>query len=649
MTAPLTNMDYHPAVFPYIQSESKVQKVKNRIMEVLDKEREYRRRGRALIRQYNYGEDQRFDPHQDRHRGRFTTNLTFAYVRTIVPSAAFRAPKVVVNADEPEAEAGAPILEAVINRELENTDAEGQFRKALLYACILARGYCKVGYHTEFGIRPEIIDPRKKKIPNSGGRKYEVEFDEYILDERAFIKHVPTFNIVRDPMVDRIHEGRWMAERFVRPLDTLRKDRRFINTDKLRPTTAFMGQDDFAETDWHWNTEYIDSAIWNRKSRPENVDNPIEYYCWWSKEDGKVYTVAEGVDDWIMPPRDWEIDVGGFPVEELFLYDVPEDNMGTSVVEQLAWHQYEINSIRRFQVDCVKRQNPKLAIAKNSDISKDQIDALKRGITMAIVESNDPTRDFAQIPQPAMSADNYRVLGELMGDMDLISGISKPNLGGQVAGATRRTATENMREQAGFQVRIDDIVREIERFGTKCAEKLAAIITTMYDTEDVIRIAGQRGAQFIPFIGTGLAGRYRFSTEMGSTTPGNEAIRKKQILDALTIFSSPDLAQYVNIQELVKRALKQFPELGRDIENLLMGPQQQMQEALEQQLVTTMAGQDGSAEQAAAIAQGQMAAAPMPEGGGEEGGAGVNGLRQGTEVGSEGLEGLVSRANRLTQ
>lgn len=636
-------MDSSGAVFPYVRSMSKVKEIQTRVQEVLEKEREWRRRARASIRQYHWGEDQRYEPYSDLHNGHFTTNMTFAYIRTIIPSAAFQNPKVVVAGMDDESEMAAPILEAVLNRELEATDAVRALRRALLSACVLARGYCKIGYHSEFGTRPEVLDPRRKK-------SMEIEFDEYILEESAFIKHVSTFNIVRDPMVDSIHEGRWLAERFVRPLQSLKNDRRFINIDKVRVGSAFMGTDEVMDSDWDWQSGAIDSPIWNRVHRNETMDNPIEYYSFWDKETRKIYTVQESVDDWIMPPRDWELDVGGFPYEEMFLYDVPEDNMGTSIVEQIAWHQYEINSIRRFQTDLVKRQNSQIAIDPAAGMSPDDKDLMVRGVPAAIVEMKDPGRNMKAVEQPKISGDNYSVVAAMMNDLDLITGIGKPSLGGTVPGATRRTATENMREQAGFQVRIDDIVQEVERFGSRCAEKMAAVITSMYDADDVVRVAGPDGSKFVPFIGTNLVGRYQFTVEMGSTTPGSEAIRKKQVLDAWSLFA--EHPEIFNLKEIAKRVLKVMPELGRDVDKLLITPQEMLQDQIQEQLVGTMSG----AIPAGGEGMGMGAPPPpmMPEGappgegsGGE--GASVNGLRQGTEIGSDGLEGLVSRAMRLTQ
>lgn len=618
---------------PAIHIWSPVKRIKTRILEVLDSEREWRRRARAHLRFYRYGEDQRFFPFTDMHRGHFTTNLTFAYVRTLLAIAAFRAPTIVVSALRPDDEEKAPILESVLNETFENSSAESQFRKTAIEAFITGRSYTKIGYHTEFGYDPNILDARRAR----GRNTQEVEFDEYIIEERAFLKHASSFNIIRDPMVDNIHEGRWIAERFVRPLDTLQNDRRFNSAiNKMTENVPFMGTDNISEDDRYDDTSgfFIDSPIWNYRQRPEDVDRPIEYYVYYDKRDRKIYTVADGIDEFISEPKRWIIDYNGFPYEELKPYDIPGSSEGTSIVEQIAWHQFEMNELRRFQVDMVKRQNPKFGMKRNA-ISLQDRDRLEQGVPAAILEMNGP-EDLWELPQGRMTSDNYMVLDKLFQEMGLIAGISAPNLGGQRSGSNRTTATENVREQAGFQTRVDDLIRAMELHGAKCAEKLAAVITQMYTEEDYIRVVGQKGMEFQPYVGTELAGRYRFTSEVGSTTPNSEAVRRKQVLDAFTLFAQ--FRDRINIDELLRRTLKVFPELGRDYEKLLMTPQTQLKSMMEQTLMQQLATEVATPN--TQIPQNGGAPEKLSE---------PPGLSQGVGVSDQqGLGALLSRMNKVT-
>jgi len=631
-----------PGQAPAIHIHSPVQQIKSRLIEVLDAEREWRRTARAHLRIYRFGEDQRYIPFTNIHRGHFTTNLTFAHIRTIVPVAAFRAPKINVSPLAPEDESKAPLLESVCNDALEGCAAELQFRKTLLDALIVGRGYTKIGYHTEFGYDPTVLDPRKYTGPK---KRTEVEFDEYILEERAFLKRCSPFNIARDPMYDDIHEGRWIAERFVRPLDTLQADRRFTGADKITQNNQFMGTDDiYSEEKKDQEGFWIDSAIWNHRSRPDAIDRPIEYWVFYDKRTRKIYTVCEGLDDWLAPPRDWVLEMNGFSYEELKPYEIPEKSQGTSIVEQIAWHQFEINEVRRFQVDMIKRQNPKMGAKKNA-ISTEDRDRYERGVPGAIVEMTGRD-DLWQIEQPTMTADNYRVIQDLMGDMSLISGISHPNLGGQRMGASRTTATENVREQSGFQTRVDDIVRHVELHGARCAEKLAAVITQMYTDEDFVRVAGPEGMKFQPYVGVELAGRYRFTSEVGSTMPQNEAVRRKQVLDAFALFSQ--FPNKVSIDELIRRTIRMFPEIGRDYDKLLISPKQRLAQ-MSQDMILQQLAQEFSTPSAPTSAQGAMGGNGAPPEGARQGGPALPpGTAQGVEEGGAGLGEMLSRANKVT-
>jgi hypothetical protein len=481
---------------------------------------------------------------------------------------------VIVTPQSPEDEDKAPILEAVINQIIEDSDGERQLRRILLDALVTDQGWGKVGYHSEFGFRRDQVDYRRS-------RKKDIEFHEYVHAERAFFKRVSPFNIILDPMANGPEDARWIAERFVRPLEVLQNDRRMVNTHALTPGRMFMGTDDLGdEEQWsRWDGRMIDSAIFQKPTAHASVDIPIEYYLVWDKVQKKIFTLQESLTGWFSTPRKWDFNVGGLPYEQLRPFDVPEEQNGTSITEQLSWHQYEYNALRRFQIDMVKRLNPKLLVRKRA-MSNNDVGKLKRGVPGAVVFVDDPSRDVKESPLPRIPPDAYAVLGGLLNEMHLITGISAPNIGGQRPGANRVTATENLREERGFQVRIDDVASSVEMFGTRIGEKIGSVVTSLYTTRDYVRVSGPMGAALVPYIGVALAGRYRFSSRMGSTTPNSEAIRRKQVLDALAILSQfPDL---INRRELVLRVLRLFPEIGRDTGKLLLTPQQIQGQAMQQ-------------------------------------------------------------------
>lgn len=561
---------------PGIIIRDPVARWKARLMEVLDREREWRRQCRMLLRQYKYGSDESFSPFTDRVGGRMTVNLTFSFIRTVLASAAFRAPKVVVKGLGPEDHENAPVLEAVLNDANEACDAERLQRRITLDALITGKGYGAVGYASKYGIVSKILDPRRDK-------KREVEFDEYITDERVFFRRVSPFNIIIDPFAEGIHDARWVAERFVRPLDVLQNDRR-VNAKgrNIAPGRVFMGTDDLTdEAPFEgFGARVIDSPIMPNVSGAGTVDVPIEYYLIWDKETRKVFTVQESLDGWFADPRDWGINVGGVPYEDMTPFEVPEDPKGTSLTEQLSWHQYEINEISRFHIDMVKRQNPKIVVRRDS-MSLEDMELLRSGVPGAVVQSQDPGRDWKEYTPPRITPDSYSIKETMRREMNIITGVSDPNLGGQTSGG-RTTATQNIREERSFQVRIDDVVSSVQSFGAKIGEKMSALVTQLYTTQDYVRIAGPLGIQFQPYIGVQLAGRYRFTVEMNSTTPQSEAIRRKQLLDALQIFANfPDV---IDRRQLVMRILRAFPELGADREALVITPQAAKLQALQMAL-----------------------------------------------------------------
>ena len=133
---------------------------------------------------------------------------------------------------------------------------------------------------------------------------------------------------------------------------------------------------------------------------------------------------------------------------------------------------------------------------------------------------------FKQVSSMGLQPEWYRADQQAMSDIDLVSGVSEYQRGGQTD--IRRTATEVGVMQDASNARSADKLAKVEKAMADIAERMIKLSQEFMDTESVARVVDDfQAVAWVPYSRDLLQGDFTFHVEAGSTQPQNESFKYK--------------------------------------------------------------------------------------------------------------------------
>jgi hypothetical protein len=175
---------------------------------------------------------------------------------------------------------------------------------------------------------------------------------------------------------------------------------------------------------------------------------------------------------------------------------------------------------------------------------------------MVPVISDEPLGAVVQaMPAVVNPPDMYNLTGQIMQDMDRVSGVAEFMRGG--ASEINRTATEAAMMQDAMNARTSDKLAEVERAIASAARMLIKLAQQFMTGEHVARVVGSAAMPiWVNFDRDYIMGDFDFEVEAGSTQPVNESFRRQmalQMVDAMAPFVS---AGVVDMSALARHVLQ---------------------------------------------------------------------------------------------
>jgi len=449
-------------------------------------------------------------------------NLIFAYVKTELPSLYIRDPHIKVNPKNKTSINTAKVLEEVINYVWYNKKIKREIKKCIIDALLIGHSWMKQGYTGKFGT-----------VEDSNGKYIEAVEDEDIFAYHINWRDITFSNDALDPPYD----CKWISHAVWVDIDDAKKNPRYQNTDKLQEGVEY---DDTTEN--YDNDKIVESR--KGKVRLEEV---------WDLENRTVCTISDGVDDYIEQPKEWPLEMKGYPFSMLKFNFSNDMAYGLSDTGMFEPQVLELIKIRSQEVDHLKRFNRQLITTPNN-ISEDEMQKFTQGKTGSIINVDDPSK-VLPVPYPPLQVDAYAIEERIKEDAINISGQSP-----QERGATQKTSTRSLGElrqmREGSVNRRSEKVDLVEDFVEEVSSKLIALLKQFATDPYYIRILGTQsevlqqaiqerksstGEQSVTnqggftFTADDIEGEFDVEPVSGSSTPLDKGELMKTLLELLEI------------------------------------------------------------------------------------------------------------------
>ena len=453
-------------------------------------------------------------------------NMAFSTINIVAPSVAVNHPKITVNAKRPEDGDKAVVTEAIVNYWWRHYDCQKEFRRSVKDALICGHGWVKTGYRYveeekategDFDSYDELTEVRDENVAES---------NLIVKEDRPFVERVSPFDVFVDPDATSMEDARWIAQRIRRPLEDVKKDKRYNSTARAEAAPSHYskwGQDSF---------------------RPRRSQDPsdayVEVWEWYDIDRNTVSVFCDGSDKFLVAPKEIPFAFGQ-PFVMIRNYDVPETFYPMGELEAIEPLQHELNQTRTQMMNHRKRFSRKW-LYKETAFDTDGRQALESdedNVMVPVITDDNLGNVISPMPAVINPPEFYNQSDLISSDMNRVSGVSEYQQGAMPE--IRRTATEAAIVQDASNARASDKLAIIERAIGECARRLVMLAQQFMTGEQAVRIVGSEAQPlWLTFDRDYIQGEFDYEVEGGSTAPMNESFRRQralQIVDAMAPFA----------------------------------------------------------------------------------------------------------------
>lgn len=456
-------------------------------------------------------------------------NFVFAYIKTEIPALYLKNPYIKVNPKKESAIQAARILEEAINYDWQHKKLKKENKKNIWDGKLIGHSWFKSGYTGKFGT-----------VEDGNGETIET-----IESEDFFGYRVPWDCVTFDlDSIDPPHDCAWICHTVWANLDDVKNNPRYKNTEKLNPQTRQP-------------TSYSASSLSADQRQFQNDEKKVALKEVWDIKNQVVFTVSDGVDDYLEAPKPWPYLMRGYPFSFLNFNPVNDEPYGMSDVYMFENQVLELTKLRAMQLDHIKRFNRQYAY--EGQLTQEQRDALSLGITGAVHEGIQVDK-LRAIEYPQLQTDVYAIERLIKEDMINISGQSP-----QERGATQQTTTRTFRELAqiarGAENRRAEQIDVVEDFVADIAAKRIALMQQFSDVPYYVRITGKNPQEIIDAISS----RPSAQTDGSITSPQGFTFTKEDIQGEFDIEVVPGSTAPLNkdtMLSMMMDILQMLPSLG---------------------------------------------------------------------------------------
>ena len=453
-----------------------------------------------LYRGKTYWDNNQFGATSDR----ISVNLAFSTVNVIAPSVAVNHPKITVNATKEGDAERAVFVESVINYLWRHHDYRKPFRRMVKDFLIVGHGWLKVGWkfveeernlsdnemNDEYSRSvQEITDFGRENPDQAGGLPTDQEILDslpatkmIVIEDQAFVERVSPFDMFVDPEATCIEDAKWIAQRIVRPVSEVKKDKR-LKASARRKVQADSG----IKSRWDNDDE---------RDRYSDLVDRVTLYEYYDLENGTISICSATGDEYLLEPTPMPYSFG-HPFVMLRNYDVPDIFYPMSDLEAIESLQEELNKTRTQMVNHRKRYARKYLYHERSfgPEGREALESDEDGRFVPVIDENrnlgEVVVPLAQVP---LAPEMYNHSNIIEQDINTVSGVSEYARGQMPE--IRRTATEASIIADAGNARAADKLAMIELNIGAVARHILQLMQQYMTRPQMVRITGKNNEDF---------------------------------------------------------------------------------------------------------------------------------------------------------
>jgi len=546
---------------------------------------------------------------------RISVNLAFSTINVIGPAVSVNHPKITVSANKESDADRAVFVEAVINYLWRHFDYRKPFRRAVKDFLIIGHAWVKVGWKfveeerrlSGYEIDDEVvrsiqeIDDFAMENPAFAG---DLPSDQdvidsvpttemVILEDQPFVERISPFDMFVDPEATCLDDAKWIAQRIVRPLSEVKKDKRYKGSVRrsLEPDAGLR-------TRWSNDTE--------RDEYSNDVDR-VTIYEYYDLEAGTLSVCAHQANDYLLDPTPMPY-AFGHPFVMMRNYDIPDVFYPMGDLDQIESLQEELNKTRTQMTNHRKRYARKYLYHERSfgPEGREALESDEDGRFVPVVDENrDLSSVVTPLPQVPLAPEIYEQSHIIEQDINTVSGVSEYSRGQMPE--IRRTATEASIIADAGNARSADKLATVEIIIGDVARRILQLMQQYMTQPQMVRIQGRNAEEYyVAYTREDILGEYDFSVEGGSTQPLNETARRQQAISLMNAVS-PLVGTVIDPNELARYVL-QFGFGVKDPDKFIM----QQQTPMDAEVAQEESGGVAEPYGAPPMAQGGMGPGPIP-------------------------------------
>lgn len=470
-------------------------------------------------------------------KGIIPVNLVFSVLRTVVPQVYFRNPAVIITPTKPglEYELHAKLVESIDNWLLRELSVKTQFKKMITDAFLCGIGNGFVGYDSEFGYSPKNLEGESAMTITQFDKKgYRVEYNSHVNPGMPWFLRARPEDVIYPWGCESAENAEWVAMRVFRPLDDIKADPKYKNTDKL--VGSFTQKRTTAE-----GQQYADNFEQQLLDR--------EWVELWQVRDaktGEILAFTMDHNDFLRKEED-VLQIEGIPVETLtfnpdpdYIYGIPD----TRIIEpqMLELNEIRTQAMKHRRVDIIK------ALVRKGVIKSTEIDKLLNEEVKAMVEieSDGPLSESVMMLQPG----NSGILNDLASAGEIVRSDVRESIGfsrssqGEYQGKTHISAKETDVVNWAKEIRLDERRDMVADLLSNVVRKFNQIIFANWKGPQVRSIVGPDGMKWwLQFTGAEIKGEYNVKVDPSNALPEDKRTKRQDAVEMAKAWSEMNQGQ----------------------------------------------------------------------------------------------------------
>jgi hypothetical protein len=309
------------------------------------------------------------------------------------------------------------------------------------------------------------------------------------------------------------HNTRWAARRIHVPIDEVRANEHYKNTDKLKADQRPSGG----------------HGVGNNSHAYDEVFDSVTLYEFYDHR-SRRYSVIHLELDQPLYEEDYAYDHRYLPLVHAANYKADGRQFwGMGDIEVVANLQMIVNQTFAAQVKNMRESGSATFVRKEiseNERTRKQLTA-PTNHRIIEVETSRPLGDVVMpFVKPALSADVYQTGDTARAFMQDVLGVNEFQAGG--VGADRMSATAAALVEGTSTLRASDKRRKIEHFVASLGSRMFLLAQENIDEEEMVRAVGPQGVAWLSLGAADIAGEFHVTVEPESTAAVNPQVRAQR-------------------------------------------------------------------------------------------------------------------------